>query len=155
SDRCLKHAEGTTMHALMVALALAGVIPDPIGTPVTLPDTVSTGRTAAAAVMLSGRVTNADGPPLAAVRATVGETSRTTTTSADGTWSLAGHSRGTHGMSFAGIGYAPEVLRVRLGDQDTTINVVRRPAYVELPDIQVTASPLATTALEAPLPISV
>src|SRR5690606_8386518 len=131
---------------------LAGVIPDTTGAPVALPDTIPA---TVSAVMLSGRVTNPGGEPLDAVRVTVVETSRTTTTSADGTWSLSGLSRGTHGISFARIGYAPEVLRVRLGDQDTTINVVLRPSYVELPDIQVTASPLATTALEAPQPISV
>ena len=130
------------MYFLSMLLALAGAPAD------------TTGAGAPLAV-LSGRVTNEQGDPLDAVRVTIVEANRSTQTGADGVYSFTGLARGTYGLSFARIGYAPRVLRTRLGDADTTVNVILRASYVELPDIQVTASPLATTALAAPQPISV
>lgn len=127
------------MQILLLALALAG---DPI--PSSVP-----------AVTLSGHVTSPDGQPLEAVRVTIVEANRSTSTGPDGHYSITGLSRGTYGLSFSRIGYAPRILRVRLGTTDTIVDVVMRPSYVELADIQVTASPLATTSLEAPQPVSV
>ena len=130
------------MHLLALVLALAGT-------------TTDTSRALTPAAVLSGRVTTENGDPLDAVRVAIVEANRTTRTGADGAFSFTGLARGTYGISFARIGYAPRVLRIRLSDADTTVNVVLRASYVELPDIQVTASPLATTALAAPQPISV
>ena len=130
------------MHLVSLLLALAGAPAD-------------TGGIAPPIAVLSGRVTSEQGDPLDAVRVTIVEANRTTQTGPDGLYSFTGLARGTYGLSFARIGYAPRVLRVRLGDADTTVNVILRASYVELPDIQVTASPLATTALAAPQPISV
>ncbi|HEX6645437.1 MAG TPA: TonB-dependent receptor, partial [Gemmatimonadales bacterium] len=129
------------MHLVILALALAGAAADTTRIP--------------AIAELSGQVTSEAGAPLEAVRVTIVEANRSTDTGPDGRYAFTGLARGTYGLSFARIGYAPRVLRVRIGDADTTINVALRASYVELPDIQVTASPLATTALAAPQPISV
>ena len=130
------------MHIISLVLALAGAASDTV-------------RPAPPMAVLTGRVTTEQGDPLDAVRVTIVEANRSTHTGPDGLYSFTGLARGTYGLSFARIGYAPRVLRVRLSDADTTVNVVLRASYVELPDIQVTASPLATTALAAPQPISV
>ena len=130
------------MYLLSLVLAIAGVPAD-------------TSLLSPPIAVLSGRVTNEQGEPLDAVRVTIVEANRSTHSGPDGHYSFTGLARGTYGLSFARIGYAPRVLRIRLGDSDTTVNTVLRASFVELPDIQVTASPLATTALAAPQPISV
>ena len=58
-------------------------------------------------------------------------------------------------MSFSAIGYAPQVHRVTLADEDVTLDVELKPSLVELPDLQVTAAPVATTSLTSPQPVSV
>ncbi len=58
-------------------------------------------------------------------------------------------------MSFALVGYAPVVRRVALTDGTATLDVTLRPTLIELPELQVTASALATTALTSPQPTSV
>lgn len=127
---------------LSLLLAFAGIASDTV-------------RPTPPIAVLSGRVATEEGDPLDAVRVTIVEANRSTQTGPDGHYSFTGLARGTYGLSFARIGYAPRVLRVRLSDVDTSVNVVLRASFVELPDIQVTASPLATTALAAPQPISV
>jgi iron complex outermembrane recepter protein len=133
------------MHALLVAaFALAAI----------------SGPAAAAgpgdpASTLSGRVTNPDGTPLAEVRISVGEASRTTTTDADGHYELAGLPGGTFSISFALVGYAPEVRRVTLRNAPVTLDVTLRPSVVELAELQVTATPLATTPLTSPQPTTI
>ena len=104
---------------------------------------------------VSGRVTDPDGNAIASVRVTILEANRSTHTDADGRYSVSGLGRGGYGLSFARIGFAPRVVRVRVAEQDTVVNVVLEPSLVELPDLQVTASPLATTALNSPQPTSV
>ena len=71
------------------------------------------------------------------------EHERITTTDADGHYRFVGVARGSYGLSFAMVGYAPKVFRVRMEDADVTVNVSLVPSLVELPDVQVTASPLA------------
>jgi iron complex outermembrane recepter protein len=119
------------MHALLFAAALA------------------------VAPTLSGRVVDTTGAPLPQVRVTVLEANRTAITDPDGRYVLPRMPTGTYGVSFALVGYAPVVRRVTIGSQDATLDVTLRPTLVELPDIQVTASPVATTALTSPQPTSV
>ena len=133
------------MNSLILALALAGAIPAGASRVPGLPALAS----------VSGRVTDPDGNPVAEVRVTILEANRTTRTGADGRYSFGGLGRGGYGLSFSRIGFAPRVVRVRVAEQDTVVDVVMEPTLVELPDLQVTASPLATTALNSPQPTSV
>ena len=132
------------MRALVLAAALAvaaagSVEADP-------PPVVAT---------LSGRVTDSTGIPLAQVRVTVLEANRSTLTDGDGHYALAGLPTGTYAVSFALIGYAPQVQRVTLRDGELTLDVALRPTLIELQELQVTASPIATTSLTSPQPTSV
>lgn len=45
--------------------------------------------------------------------------------------------------------------RVTIRDTDVTLDIVMRPTVIELPEVQVTASALATTALTSPQPTGV
>ncbi|MBA3554080.1 MAG: TonB-dependent receptor [Gemmatimonadales bacterium] len=103
---------------------------------------------------LSGVVTDTSGIPLAQVRVTLLEAHRGTTTDPEGHYTLPGLPSGTYGVSFALVGYAPQVVRVSVGDTDVSLDVVLRPTLIELPELQVTASPLATTSLTSPQPTS-
>lgn len=103
---------------------------------------------------LSGVVTDTAGNPLAQVRVTVLEAQRTTTTDLHGRYTLPGLPTGTYSVSFALVGYAPQLGRLTIDDIDVTLDVVMRPTMIELPEIQVTASPLATTSLTSPQPVS-
>ncbi|MBA3498233.1 MAG: TonB-dependent receptor, partial [Gemmatimonadales bacterium] len=104
---------------------------------------------------LSGRVTDTLGTPLAQARVTVLEVNRSTLSGADGRYSMSDLPSGTYAVAFAFVGFAPAVRQVTLGDADVTLDVALRPTLVELPDLQVTASPLATTSLTSPQPTSV
>jgi iron complex outermembrane receptor protein len=132
------------MHALIFAAALAAVAArsaeaDP-------PRTIAT---------LAGRVTDSAGIPLEQVRVTVHEVDRFTLTDAGGRYSFTGLPTGTYGVSFSLVGYAPELRRVTLSDGETTLDVSLRPTLVELQELQVTATPLATTSLTSPQPTSI
>jgi iron complex outermembrane receptor protein len=104
---------------------------------------------------LSGRVVDPAGAPLPGARVSLIEADRRTITDADGRYTLADVPVGTYGVSFAAIGYAPLVRRVRIGEQDVTLDVTLQPSLVELAPLQVTASPIATTSLESPQPVAV
>jgi len=91
--------------------------------------------------VLTGTVTDTSGTPLADVRVHVLEVGRGTTTDAKGTFSLPELPSGTYGVAFSRIGYAPIVRRVTVGAEDVTLTVSMRPSAVELPEVQVTASP--------------
>ncbi len=103
---------------------------------------------------LSGTVADTAGLPLAQVRVTVQEAQRTTTTDAEGRYTLPALPGGTYLVSFALVGYAPQLRRVTIGQTDVTLDVVLRPTLIELPELQVTATPLATTSLTSPQPTS-
>ncbi len=111
--------------------------------------------TAPPARSLSGRVTNPAGAPLSQARVTVLETNRNTTTDLEGRYALAELPSGSYSVSFSAIGYAPQVRRITLGEENVTLDVELKPSLVELPDLQVTAAPLATTSLTSPQPVSV
>ena len=103
---------------------------------------------------LSGTVRDTAGSPLSQVRITVLEAHRSTATDLEGHYSLPDLPRGTYGVSFALVGFAPQVHQVAVGDSTVTLDVVLRPSLIELPEVQVTASPLATTSLTSPQPTS-
>lgn len=104
---------------------------------------------------ITGVVTDTAGAPLSDVRVAIVEANRSTRTDAEGRFGFQQLARGTYGLSFARIGYAPQVHRVRLEDADAQLTVRLVPSLVELPPIQVTSSPLATNLLDAPQPTSV
>jgi iron complex outermembrane receptor protein len=104
---------------------------------------------------LSGRVTDPGGKPLFQARVIVLEANRTTTTDLEGHYTVPDLPSGTYGVSYSAIGYAPQVARVTLAGEDVTLDVSLKPSLVELPDLQVTAAPGATTALTSPQPVSV
>jgi iron complex outermembrane receptor protein len=131
------------MHQLILAAALVAAAPPAVV------DTAPPART------LSGRVTNPAGAPLYQARVTVPEANRSTVTDLEGHYIVAELPSGTYSVSFSAIGYAPQVRRVTLGQEDITLDVELRPSLVELPDLQVTAAPLATTSLTSPQPVSV
>ena len=131
------------MHHLVVAAALLAAVP-PAGR-----DSVPPPRA------LAGRVTNPAGTPLYLARVTVPEANRSTTTDLEGHYRVPDLPSGTYSVSFSAIGYAPQVHRVTLDEADVTLDVALRPSLVELPDLQVTAAPLATTSLTSPQPVSV
>jgi len=106
-------------------------------------------------ISLSGRVTSNHGEPLPEVRVSIAEASRTATTDADGRYAFSNLPGGTFSVSFAAIGYAPEVRRITLRAGTDTLNVTMRPSVVELTELQVTSTPLATTPLTSPQPTSV
>jgi iron complex outermembrane receptor protein len=132
------------MHPFFFTVALAAVAP--VSPPAHWP---------AVARMLSGRVVDTAGSPLAQVRVTVLDINRTTTTDLDGRYELPAVPTGTYGVSFALVGYAPQVKRVVVRDTDVTLDATLKPTLIELPDLQVTATPLATTSLTSPQPVSV
>jgi iron complex outermembrane recepter protein len=104
---------------------------------------------------LSGQVTDTTGAPLAQARITVLEVNRSAVTDLEGRYTLPSLPSGTYAVSVALVGYAPQVHRVTVGDADVTLDVTLRPTVIELPEVQVTATPLATTSLTSPQPTSV
>ena len=133
------------MRALMLATAIAVAAPA-FAIADTLPPAAST---------LSGTVTDSTRAPLAQVRVTILEVQRSVTTDAQGRYSMADLPTGTFAVSFALVGYAPQVRHVTLQEGEVTLNVMLRPTLIELQELQVTATPLATTSLTSPQPTSV
>ncbi|HEX2217414.1 MAG TPA: TonB-dependent receptor [Gemmatimonadales bacterium] len=131
------------MHRLFLA-ALLAVLPLTSGLAATPPP-----RT------LSGRVADPGGRPLFQARVTVLEANRSALTDLEGRFEVVGLPSGTYGVSFSAIGYAPLVRRVTLDEEDVVPEVELKPSLVELPDLQVTAAPVATTSLASPQPVSV
>jgi iron complex outermembrane receptor protein len=132
------------MHTVL----LAGAVAAALATPPAAPDPPPAARS------LSGQVTDTSGAPLAQVRVTVIEARRTATTDLDGRYIFPDIPGGTYGVSFALVGYAPQVRRIAIGEADASLDVTLRPTLIELPEVQVTASPLATTSLTSPQPTS-
>jgi len=134
------------MLTLLLAAALA-VAPRPSFPRVTLSSPATT---------LTGTVTDTTtGTPLADVRVHILELGRGTTTDAAGKFVLPELPSGPYGVAFSRIGYVPLVRRVTIGGGNMTLAVSMRPTAVELPEVQVTATPNATTALTSPQPTSI
>jgi iron complex outermembrane receptor protein len=133
------------MLAFIVAAAFAAVSPS----------LAAADSTEYKASTLSGVVTDTTGAPLELVRVTVLEAERTVLTNPDGRYLIEDLPTGTYGISFALVGYAPQVRHVTLTEGDMTLDVALRPTLIELQELQVTATPLATTSLTSPQPTSV
>ena len=107
------------------------------------------------AAQLRGKVTDFHGNPLASVRVTVVEFSRMVLTDQEGNYALSGLPTGTYSVTFALLGFGPQSRRVVLGAEAQTLNVTLNESLVELPPLQVTASPNGSSALTSPQPVSV
>ncbi len=104
---------------------------------------------------LAGRVSDSTGAPIVGAQVIIQEANRITHTDQQGRYRFEGVPEGTWGVSYAAIGYRPVVRRLTLRGADVVQDVVLAPTLLELAPIQVTASPLATSALESPQPLSV
>jgi iron complex outermembrane receptor protein len=104
---------------------------------------------------LSGRVTDTAGIPIPSAQVVIEEAHRSATTDRDGRYRLSDVPEGVYGVSYRAIGFRPVVVRVTIGGEDVVRDVALHPSLVELAPIQVTATPLATSALESPQPLAV
>lgn len=104
---------------------------------------------------LSGMVTDRDGTPLADARISITEAKRFTTANEEGRYEFAGLASGTYTVSYALVGFGPQLRRVVIADHDMVVNVTLEPSLIELPELQATATPNATSSLESPQPVSV
>ncbi|HEV8598855.1 MAG TPA: TonB-dependent receptor [Gemmatimonadales bacterium] len=104
---------------------------------------------------ISGRITDSAGTGIARVQVVVLEVARLTRSDSAGRYVIPDLSDGTYGISFSAPGYAPMVRRVSLAGADLVLDVTLRQSLVELPPMQVTASPIATTVLTSPQPTAV
>ena len=127
---------------LLIALALLGPAPR-VPTSFVLPHNIA------------GRVVDSSGSPLLNVRVVVIGANRPTTTGPDGKYLVRDLSPGGYSISFAAVGFLPIIRRVTLGDRDTTVNVTMRASLIELPALQVTATPLPTSLMTSPQPTAV
>lgn len=133
------------MLSLLFVAALAAATPRPTAAPVP-PQATRT---------LSGVIRDPSGNPLASVRIAVLEANRRTESEPDGRYRLSDLPTGTFSVSFALVGYAPQVKRVVLTEQDQVVDIVLKTSTVELQEMQVTATPLATDPLSSPQPVSI
>jgi iron complex outermembrane recepter protein len=139
----------TTLATYMVRVALAFTL-------------IFTGWTAVAAEAqqssaggsIHGTVLGPDSLPLAAVRVTIVELNRSTSSAEDGGYLLRALPRGVYTVSFARLGVAPVVRRVQLTG-DTRLDVVLQPSLVELPAVQAVATSRAGSVFASPQPTSV
>ena len=104
---------------------------------------------------LVGRVTTKSGQPVPDARVLVVELRHSVQTDPDGRYKVPNLNPGSYTVSFSQIGYAPETRRITLGDSDLTLDVSLKESLVELPPIQVTATPNATEPLTSPQPTAV
>jgi iron complex outermembrane receptor protein len=104
---------------------------------------------------LRGQVTDTAGRPIAGAQVIIQEAHRSASGDAQGHYALSEVPAGTWAISYRAVGYRPRVIRITIGEGDNTVDVTLLPSVVELPPIQTTASPLATSALESPQPLAV
>jgi len=130
-----------------LVLATLAAAPRPVVVP-TDPDPHALGR-------ISGRVTDTTGAPLVDVRVRIVELGRSIATDADGRYALTSLPSGAYSVSFALIGYAPQVRRVTLAEGEVSLDVTLKPSIIELSSVQVTATPTATDPLSSPQPVAV
>lgn len=104
---------------------------------------------------LRGQVTDTAGVPIAGAEVIIQEVHRAATTDREGHYRFEAVPEGAYSVSYRAIGYRPAVLRVIIDEEEQVRDVALLPSLVELPPIQVTATPLATSALESPQPLAV
>jgi iron complex outermembrane receptor protein len=102
-----------------------------------------------------GKITDSTGAGLGNVRVVVLEANRAILTDAGGNYRFVDVADGTYGISFSYVGYTPVVRRITLAGQDLELNVRLQQSFIELPPLQTTATPLATTTLTSPQPTGV
>lgn len=127
------------MHLLLLAAALVAAPPA---------DTT-------AGWALSGRVVDSTGAPIEGALIVIEEAHRSTTADREGRYVLRDVPEGVYGVSYRAIGFRPAIRRVTISNRDIVVDVTLQYSIVELPPIQTTATPLATSALESPQPLTV
>ncbi|MEO5799662.1 MAG: TonB-dependent receptor [Gemmatimonadales bacterium] len=104
---------------------------------------------------VSGRVIDSAGAPIVAAQIVLLEAHRSTRTDQNGRYRIDRVPEGTYGISVAAIGFRPRIGRIVVRSADLQFDVTLARTVIELPPIQTTATPLATSALESPQPLSV
>ena len=107
------------------------------------------------AAVVTGCITDSAGVPIPLARVALVELNRATLTHPTGHYTFSDVPSGTWTISFSMIGYRPVIRRIAVGDAELTVNATLVPSVIELPTLQVTASPVATTSLTSPQPIGV
>jgi iron complex outermembrane receptor protein len=102
---------------------------------------------------LSGRVVDVDGAPVARARVTLIEAGRSVFTDSDGRYRIGGLAARDYTVVVERMGFKPSTHRLRLAE-GAVLDVVLEPSVVQLPAVQVSATPLATAFLDAPQPVS-
>ncbi len=104
---------------------------------------------------IEGKVTDSAGTALANVRVVVLEADRSAMTDVGGHYAIANLAPGSYRVAFSYIGFAPLVQRATLANADLTLDVSLKRSLIELPPLQVTATPIATSVLTSPQPVAV
>src|SRR5690606_36875078 len=107
------------------------------------------------AAVVTGCVTDTAGVPLASARVALVELNRATITDPWGHYTFTDVPSGTYSISFSIIGYRPVLRRITVAATEVTVDVRLSRSLIELPTLQVTASPIATTSLTSPQPLGV
>ncbi len=107
------------------------------------------------AIDIVGRVTDPRGQPLQDVQVVIVEIGRSTVTDVGGRFTFTAVPTGAYSISFTLVGFSPQVRRLITTRDREEMVVILKPTVVELPPIQVTATPGATDPLRSPQPASV
>ena len=114
-----------------------------------------TGPGAPALARITGRVTDTTGAALVDARVQIVELGRSVVTGTDGRYTFVSVPSGVYSLSFAHIGYAPQVRRVTVAQTDVSLDIALKESVIELPSVQVSASATATDPLSSPQPTTV
>ncbi len=106
-------------------------------------------------VLVSGRVTEPGGRGVPQVEVRLVEIGRSILTDDAGRYSIAQVPPGTYTISFEALGYKPQVQRLTVDNADVTVNTTLTTSAIEVPGLQVSASAVATSALNSPQPVSI
>lgn len=104
---------------------------------------------------LTGQVRDEGGTPIAGAQVTIVEARRSTQTDAQGRYEFTSLPHGTFRVTFAAVGFAPQIHAVTLTDSALTLDAALKASRVELPALQVTAGPAGSDPLSSPQPASV
>ncbi|MGE0354233.1 MAG: TonB-dependent receptor [Gemmatimonadales bacterium] len=107
------------------------------------------------AATVEGVVSDTAGHAIPGARVIVVEAHRQTTTDEEGFFRIPDLPSGTYSVTFSAIGFASTVRRITVAESTNKVNVSLRPTSIELPSIQITATPNAADPLSSPQPVSV
>ena len=102
---------------------------------------------------ISGRVSDPDGKPIGQATVRIVEIQRSSKTGDDGRYTIPQVAPGTYTVVFTIIGYRSQLKRVVVSNADVSLDVTLKPSVVELPAVQVSASAVATSAVNSPQPV--